>query len=542
MYTTCIGLIKDGLFCRKINIELDLSRGIFSFLIVGLADKCIGESKERIISAIKNSGFGSIKTENHKVTVSLAPAGIKKEGVLLDLPIAISYLMSTQKIHSDRTQQCVFVGELGLDGSIKNNDFIAPIVKCVIDNNKNPQNPILCKIFGKFKNDDINLIKNTLKQNRVEIINVNNLQEAVAAINKRDAIDDTPKRDIEAELLHIDSNLPQRCLKTISVKKDGPYIIDKIIGLEKAKRAILIAVCGKYNLIFAGPPGVGKTMLSKCTHELLPIPTESEVLDLLTINTSTARPFRSPHHTSSYSSIIGGGNPISPGEITLANHGILFLDELPEFNKTILESLRQPLEEKNIQINRSGEIINFPCNSMCIGAMNLCPCGNKGIPNKNCVCNYLYRNKYIQKISQPLLERFHIIINLSLQNGTDKTQFSTYDYFTKIISRYESYIENNKINVGIQWNDNALQELENRCVKLFYSTRVKIHIKNISETISIIKNIEKELFREEMSVYDKEYTKEKDKLIIHQDKKIITNPTVTIDDVIEAFSYRENLN
>ncbi len=541
MYTTCIGLIKDGLFCRKINIELDLSRGIFSFLIVGLADKCIGESKERIISAIKNSGFGSIKTENHKVTVSLAPAGIKKEGVLLDLPIAVSYLMATQKIYSDKIQQCVFVGELGLDGSIKNNDFIAPIIKCIIDTNKNTQNSALTKIFGKFKSDDIFLIKNTLKQSGIEIINVNNLKETVVAINKGGNIDGTTKKDTGAELLHGDYNLPQRCLKTINVKKDGPYIIDKIIGLEKAKRAILIAVCGKYNLIFAGPPGVGKTMLSKCTHELLPTPTESELLDLLIINSSTKRPFRSPHHTSSYSSIIGGGNPISPGEITLANHGILFLDELPEFNKTILESLRQPLEEKSIQINRSGEIINFPCNSMCIGAMNLCPCGNKGIPNKNCVCNYLYRNKYIQKISQPLLERFHIIINLSLQGNVNNIQLTTYDYFTKIISRYEYYTKNNGITKDIKWNSDALQELENRCVKLFYSTRVKIQIKNISETISIIKNIEKELARGEVGVYDKEYAKEKDKLIISQNKKII-NPTITIDDVIEAFSYRENLN
>lgn len=542
MYISCKGITKDGVFCQNVDVEMDISRGLFSFLIVGLADKCIGESRERIISAIKNSGFNSPKTKNHKIIASLVPAGIKKEGVLLDLTISIAYLSAIGIIDKKYTENSIFVGELGLDGSIKSNDSLATIINSILKDKdeaevglvEDKKKDKIINIYSNFKDEQIVLI-NKLNLASVKIFKVINLKELVCYLNSENKKIQTLKtKNVEKKgNLMEDGDIN---INTQKINTPKHFEIDGIIGQEKAKRAILISLCGNYHILMAGPPGIGKTKLAQSMHQLLKTPKTSEYLEILSIHNKLERPFRTPHHTSSYTSIIGGGNPIVAGEITKAHKGILFLDELPEFGKNIIEALRQPLEQKVVQINRTGDTVLLPCDILCVCAMNLCPCGNTGTTTKICNCSGIKINLYKQKVSQPFLERFHISINLISKTNRSMDTMEIQPPTTLLLS-HSSNLTGEKIlkivnkfenkDIDFHWKNDVLEILHKISEKRGLSMRGIKHIKEISETICLIEEIE----TNGLNTGGEEFVKQTDR----------TKLDIKNKHVIEAFSYKDNL-
>ncbi len=396
--TACI----IGLDVYKILVEVDINNSLPSISIVGLPDVAISEAKERIRSAIKNSGF---EFPNKKVIVNLAPADIKKEGSNYDLPIAVGILAKNNIIEQKTFENTAFIGELSLDGSLRSISGVLPIAAGL-------KKQGIATLIVPLDN-----AKEAALVSGIKILGAKNLVEIVNHFNTQSPEHKELKQTISDAAKYIKEN----------VLKENSYDFKDVKGQIKAKKAMEIAAAGGHNLLMSGPPGSGKTLLAKCFASILPPLTFEESIELTKIYSIsslinpnqpliTKRPFRSVHHTASAIGIIGGGSVPKPGEITLAHRGVLFLDEFVEFPRAVLEVLRQPLEDGKIVIARAKMRLEFPSDFILIAAMNPCPCGYLGDSEKKCTCSDYQIKQYRSKLSGPLLDRIDIIIDVPRLN------------------------------------------------------------------------------------------------------------------------------
>ncbi len=389
---------------QLITIEVDISRNtLHAFTIVGLPDKAVDESKDRVSSAIKNSNFKSPKSQNQKIVISLSPADLKKEGSYFDLGIALAYLLGSEEIAFDPEKK-LFLGELSLNGQLRPIKGALPLVE-------EAKRAGFTEIYLPKEN-----AKEAALISGIDIYGAEELSEVIEHLTA-DVIDKKKKKDEKPA-----RKIPLQPPTPITYERNAHDIdFRDIRGQESAKRGLEIAAAGGHNIAMSGPPGTGKTMLARAFADLLPDLTLPEILEATAIHSIagslgsdlvTAPPFRSPHHSSSYVSLVGGGTIPKPGEVTLAHRGVLFLDEFPEFEKRVIESLRQPLEDNVVSISRAKGTAVFPSNFILIAAMNPCPCGNAGSRQKQCICMPSDLARYARKISGPIMDRIDLWVTV----------------------------------------------------------------------------------------------------------------------------------
>jgi len=382
-----------------VTVETDLSRGLHAFSVVGLPDKAVDESKDRVSGAIKNSGYKSPKASNQKITVSLSPADLKKEGPFFDLAIALSYMLAAGDVKFNPEGK-IFLGELGLDGTLRRIRGALPLAEAAKKHG-----------FEEIYLPKENAIEAALIDG-IKIYGADSLNDVVDHINLLG--DKNPEKKSKKILLQ-----PKTKINYKREVHGGDF--SDIRGQESAKRGLEIAAAGGHNIAMYGPPGTGKTMLARVFSGLLPDLSTEEVLEITGIHSVAGStqgelvcfpPFRAPHHTSSYVSLIGGGTFPKPGEVTLAHRGVLFLDEFPEFERRVIESLRQPLEDNIVSISRARGSAIFPSNFILVAAMNPCPCGNLGSKQKICICKPSDLDRYKRKLSGPIMDRIDLWVSV----------------------------------------------------------------------------------------------------------------------------------
>lgn len=484
-----IALLKSfvlyGLDAHLVDVEVDVSQGLPSFNLVGLPDKALDEAKERVRSAIKNSGFDF---PAKRITVNLAPADIKKEGAVYDLAIAIGILCASGYVSDEIFKKFVICGELSLSGNIRS--ISGGILQA--------------SILARDKNLGILLPEGNLGEatlvDKLQILTIRKLS---------DILNFTADKHLPLATGKFDKS---RLSKDISDEFD----FANIKGLAQAKRALEIAAAGGHNVLFSGPPGGGKTMLARSIVSILPSLSEEEAIEITKIYSAsglvsessplvTSRPFRSPHHSISKVAIIGGGTIPKPGEITLSHKGVLFLDELPEFPRSVLESLRQPLEDKVISISRVQGTIDFPADFMLVAARNPCPCGLLG-SDKECSCSTSQIIAYNKRVSGPLLDRIDINFEVEkipfsqIKNSADEESSKAIrerveqararqlERNQKLFGRAKtnSRLSQKELNQLIKFDDKMNNFIEDAMDKFSISMRGYIKILRLAQTIADI--------------------------------------------------------